>query len=121
MMSLIFIFTMDMEAVNEHGYVAVSVQKETGSYALYKPDVDERGKRIPSRRVQCIISEDSGVDITGCDEPIVSYEIWDVEGDICLGAYSDESDFINSFFSMTGELQIRFQTKTCAYVGALCM
>lgn len=99
----------------------VPVYKTGQSYDEHEKDKDPDTKRQPRRINQCVISHYSGVDITGCDEPIVSYEVWDVEGDVCLGAYSDESDFIDSFFSMTGELQVRFQTETYTYVGTLCM
>lgn len=82
----------------------IPVYKTGHSHDEYEIDKNPDTKMQPGRIIQCVISHYSGVDITGCDEPIVSYEVWDVEGDICLGACSDESDFIDSFFSMTSHI-----------------
>ena len=78
-----------------------------------------RGQRIPSCPIECTISQDSGVTIYDCPDEIVSYEIWDAEGNTCLSQYSDESDFLNDLFSLTGDFQIRFNSSDYTYIGYL--
>lgn len=48
---------------------------------------------------------------------ILSYEIWDTDGEICIASYTEESDFINALFSMEGEYQIHFSTEEYSYIG----
>lgn len=78
-----------------------------------------RGPRIPSRPIECTISQDAGVTIYDCPDEIISYEIRDVEGNACLSLSSDESDFLNDLFSLTGDFQIRFNSSDYTYIGYL--
>ena len=78
-----------------------------------------RGPRIPSRPIECTISQETGVTIYDCPDEIVSYEIWDADGNSCLSLCSDESDFLNDLFSLTGDFQIRFNSSDYTYIGYL--
>ena len=84
-----------------------------------KIDLPEYGKRIPSCPIECTISQDTGVTIYDCPDEIVSYEIWDADGNSCLSLCSDESDFLSGLFSMTGDFQIRLKTSDYTYIGYL--
>ena len=77
----------------------------------------QRGHRLPSRPIECTISQETGVSIYDCPDEIVSYEIWDADGNSCLTLCSEESDFLNDLFSLTGDFQIRFNSSDYTYVG----
>lgn len=47
----------------------------------------------------------------------LSYEIWNAGGEICLGAFAEETAFINYLFSIEGEYQLRFITEEFSLVG----
>ena len=65
-------------------------------------DIDPEGQRRPSRPIECTISQETGVTIYDCPDEIVSYEIWDAEGN-----------------TLTGDFQIRLKTSDYTYIGYL--
>ena len=105
-------------AVAQSVYI-LPVIKVPSTLEPQKNDLPEYGKRIPSRPIECTISQDSGVTIYDCPDEIVSYEIWDADGNSCLTLCSEESDFLNDLFSLTGDFQIRFNSSDYTYVGYL--
>lgn len=59
----------------------------------------------------------SGVSIPGVEiSDIISFEIYD-QSSICLGIYSDEMDFVNALFSLSGEYEIVLVTENTTLVG----
>ena len=81
-----------------------------------KQKSDHEGIRIPSRFIVCIISAE-GIQMDVEAEEILSYEIWDADGEVCIASYTEESDFINALFSLEGEYQIQFTTEDYVYIG----
>ena len=77
---------------------------------------NQKGSRIPAGIVVCIISTE-GIQMGVEPDGILSYEIWDTDGEICVASYTEESDFINALFSMEGEYQIHFSTEEYSYIG----
>ena len=77
---------------------------------------EQKGIRIPSRFIVCIISAE-GIQMDVEAEEILSYEIWDADGEVCIASYTEESDFINALFSLEGEYQIQFTTEDYVYIG----
>lgn len=82
----------------------------------HKHDTRLRGSRIPAGIVVCTISTE-GIQMNVEPGDILSYEIWDTDGEICIASYTEESDFINALFSMEGEYQIHFSTEEYSYIG----
>lgn len=82
-----------------------------------KKDKDIDNRRMPMRRTICYLSATTGVSISGYDNNFLSYEIWDAEGEICLGAFAEETAFISYLFSIEGEYQLRFITEEYSLVG----
>lgn len=80
-----------------------------------KHDNLQKGSRIPGI-VVCIINTE-GIQMGVEPDGILSYEIWNSDGEICVASYTEESDFINALFSMEGEYQIHFSTEEYSYIG----
>lgn len=91
------------------------------SYTKPIKDKDKDQRRAPGRDILCLLSKTGGVDFNGAVETITLYEIWDDNGDICLGSYNYESDFIEELFSLEGEYQLRFITDNLTLVGYVCL
>ena len=96
-----------------------------GIYHLTMVKIDTRGNKNPDNRhgqrskERPITGEitTSGVNISGIEiSDIISFEIYDQSG-TCLGIYSDEMDFVNALFSLSGEFEIVFVTNDDIYVG----
>ena len=68
-----------------------------------------RGRRIPARPVQCNISVENGVSFIGFNDEISTFEIYDCYGN-CMASFNEESDFVETFFNLTGDFEVRFQT-----------
>lgn len=81
-----------------------------------KQVIHHRGSRIPAGIVVCIISTE-GIQMDFEPNDILSYEIWNSDGEICVASYTEEADFINALFSMEGEYQIHFSTEEYSYIG----
>lgn len=73
--------------------------------------------RAPSLRIICTISQSEGITMNGHAFNFLSYEIWDTEGEICFGAFTDETAFISYLFSIEGEYQLRFITEEYSLLG----
>lgn len=93
----------------------INVIKSDGPASL--PDIDDEGRRMPPRPVECTISRNSGVNIQNVASEDISYfEIYDEYG-ICLGAFGDAVSFTDFFFSCSGELEVRFHTSQHVFRG----
>lgn len=79
-------------------------------------DNRQSGARKPAGLIVCTISAE-GIQMGVETGEIMSYEIWDADGDICVASFTEESDFINVLFSMEGEYQIHFSTEEYSYFG----
>ena len=97
---------------------------QTGTQTNPQPEYtekDEYGERRPSRPLACTIDPDSGISFIGQETPdFILYEIYD-SGNICVGAYGDESAFIDALFSLTGEYRISLSTEEVSYTGYIVL
>ncbi len=75
--------------------------------------------RMPPRRIVCTISESDGVVIGIDKEEITAFEVWTVEGDICVASFGDESSFVSYLFAISTDCMIRFVTEEYLYTGYL--
>ena len=91
----------------------VKIQDEEPENEIPTHPIGRRSKRIPlSGEITS-----SGVSIPGVEiSDIISFEIYDPSG-ICLGIYSDEMDFVNALFSLSGEFEIVFVTENTTFAG----
>lgn len=113
-----------------HFYLlAVSTVMGETSYITYLTPIDtsliedpEVGRRTVARRIVCTISED-GVEIDSpvADDVVLSYELWDEAGNICLVTYVDEHEFVEALAMFRGTYQLRFLTTEYALVGYISL
>lgn len=91
--------------------------KKTGD-GVIDPDADEEGHRLPARPIILIIQED-GIISTINTEAIISYEILDIDGLVCIASFTEETEFTNYLFIYPGEYQIRLLAEDYYYVGEI--
>lgn len=80
---------------------------------------NNKGNRIPQAPLYCNISIENGVSVNRIDtEDILSFEIYDCNG-ILINLFDNQWDFINTLFSMNGEVIIKLFTSESSYAGLL--
>lgn len=84
-----------------------------GDRKIKQPD---KGHRTPARPIPCTVSE-SGIEFAISADDITGYELWDADGKICLGVYSDDIYAANHIFTIPGEYQLVIETQESSYVG----
>lgn len=94
----------------------------TTSYSEQNPNEgNENYHRMPTHPILCNISVEDGVTFCdGSDPDIISYEIKDADNNP-VAVTSDEADFIQTLFSLTGEYVIQFRTDEYVYYGGICI
>lgn len=101
----------------------VWMQKQTG-YSWPNPkgeyeEPEEEGRKKPARPFICTIDETSGIEFSNSEvEEILTYEIYDEQG-FCVGIFTDEMDFIECLFSLSGGYKIVFTTDEYDLVGVV--
>ena len=84
-------------------------------------DDEYTGKRIPSARVQCTI-DFANLTVTGnFSSDLLSYEVWDEEGQQCLESFTRESTFVEYLYSAEGTYQLRFYSDSYVYIGYISL
>lgn len=115
---LVTIFALSFQPVNAANSDPLTVSLHKVEEGYPDQDPDEKGVRIPPRPVSCIIQENgilASVDLND----IISYEIWDIDGSVCVASFTEELDFIRYLFSYSGEYQIRLRANDYYYIGYL--
>lgn len=79
-------------------------------------DLPVKGHRAPARPIPCTVSE-NGIEFAIGADDIISYELWNADGEICLGVYSDDIDAANHIFSTPGEYQLVIEAGDYYYIG----
>ena len=103
-------------ADNKTAYT-ISMQRNSKEQPEHNMDLDEEGRRMPARPVCCTISNTDGVSISGCEDEIITYELWDIDGENCIATSVDEMDFLAVLYSLTGEYTIKLTTFNYIYIG----
>ena len=82
-------------------------------------DLPNKGKRTTPIFTPCTINYINGVTIFSIEGTvnIVSYEIWGIDGETCLGVYNDERMFLYALYSNKGEYIVVFKTNNKKYTG----
>ena len=79
---------------------------------------DPKGKRSAPMLTQCTISYNNGVTVYSEEAvDIVSYEIWGIDGETCLGVYGNERQFLDALYSNKGEYIVVFTAINKKYKG----
>lgn len=77
------------------------------------------GFRLPQYEVPCSINPLTGVHLKGEGQiDILLYEIWDSNG-TCILSLDNEEDFLDIFFKLSGEYEIRLITEDYTYIGII--
>lgn len=79
--------------------------------------LDCEGRRTPPIPLICSISNTTGLSIIGCDEDIITFEIWDITSENCLASFANESDFVDYLFAQCGEFILKFETEDYLFHG----
>lgn len=82
-------------------------------------DKFQTGHRTAPMMIPCTISYVNGVTIYSTSGPveILFYEIWDAEGETCLGTYGSERMFLDALYACGGEYMVAFTTSEKIYRG----
>lgn len=86
-----------------------------------KPSYEDPGDfyRLPQYEVPCSINPLTGVHLKGEGQiDILHYEIWDSNG-TCILSLDNEEDFLDIFFKLSGEYEIRLITEDYTYIGII--
>lgn len=76
-----------------------------------------RGRRTPARHIYCLIDFDvKGISIEN-DTEILSYELWNEEGESLIVAYPEDEQMVEFMSGLKGTYQLRLVTEECLYVG----
>lgn len=108
---------VELHATESKGSYTTILQKQPTSGGDQEWDDSDQGHRVPARPINCSICAESGVIFHGSSDEIISYEIWDIDGGMCLFASSDEYSFISEIFASDGEFQIRMYSDVYIYTG----
>lgn len=94
------------------------IKVKVGEEPEINPNIDPHGKRTNRCPLTGTVST-SGVYIPGVDNnDIISFEIYTSNG-ICTGIFSEEMDFIETLFSLSGEYEIRVVTEYAMFAGGI--
>ncbi len=101
-------------AQNDNDIFVVIVENRSPEEVYNNPE----RRRTPTRRLECIITQE-GIIIPGYNtEDILAYEIYTVDGEP-VASFVDEEDFITFIFSVAGTYEIRLQFEDITLVGFL--
>ncbi len=121
---LMFLATFPLELIagNETNTFAVYLYKQSNNNTDNDDDDhDDEGRRVPSKPIQCYISESTGIDIPAVDKSdITSFELYSENG-ICLASLTEESEFVSFLFSLSEPVEIRIITDRYIYHGYISM
>lgn len=82
-------------------------------------DIDEDGKRLPSRPIICTIDCTHGVSFDSYVEFISSYEIWSEDGDMCIFSSDNDLEFAKFIVNSSTPYMINLISENYIYSGWL--
>lgn len=77
----------------------------------------EKGNRKPSSPLISIVDFASGHIEVSTPTPIISYELWDEEGETSIAAYPSDSELVQFMTGLDGVYQLRLVTDEYIYIG----
>lgn len=115
-----FILSMSFSehCVAKDGYQVITLFKqENHSIRRIKVNEDDKGNRFVA--VTCTVSQENGVEISGTTDEIISYEIWDATGTVCIAYFTNEEEFVEYLFSLNGDFQLVFFFEDYTLIGEI--
>lgn len=86
-------------------------------YEKDKKEEDPKGLRMPMASMTCIIHFTTNSIETNRLSEIISYELWDEEGEFLMASYISDSDMVALLSTVSGVYQFRITTAETIYVG----
>ncbi|MDE6444989.1 MAG: hypothetical protein K2K64_11320 [Muribaculaceae bacterium] len=106
---------INLKGQTDHDIVVVVV------YATDETDPEEpeepEGHRTVSLPLTCYISKATGIKIANFSADIQSYVIITPDNSEIIGEFSNENDFIDFLFTLSGEVKIVFITEFSNLIG----
>lgn len=78
-----------------------------------------KGPRMPSMKAECIILIPEQQITTDIPSEILSYELWDTDGETIEVAFSNEESMTQYLSGVVGEYQLHLVTEEYVYIGFL--
>lgn len=95
----------------------IQLRKQPTNNDNHKVEFEKESHRTSVRLTQCTISKNDGVQISGFDDEIISYEVWNETGTDCIALYTDEDNFVDYIFNCIGSYQIIFRSDEYIFYG----
>lgn len=97
----------------------IDLTETDGDDDEYIRNLANKGHRSAPMLTPCTISYVNGVTIFATSGPveILSYEIWDADGETCIGVYGSERVFLDVLYAVEGEYMVVFTTPGKIYKG----
>lgn len=89
----------------------------TQSNVRQKDHIPVKGKRTPGKIVTCIIDFNTLAIQTSLSDEIISYQLWDEEGESMIATYACDSDMVAFLSTISGAYQFKIATAETTYVG----
>ena len=84
-----------------------------------KPELPIKGSRTPEAPIMCLIDFSSlQIEVSG-SPVILSYELWDEDGEYVITSYTDDSEMVMYLIGLSGTYQLRLTTEGGTYIGYL--
>lgn len=83
-----------------------------------KKVLPDKGHRMPAY-ISCTIDFAAGSIESSIASPILSYELWDEEGETILASYATDHELVDFMATLTGAYQLRLVTDEYLYIGYL--
>lgn len=105
-----------VQAANYTSYSITLIKTYNDEPTLSKGP-DKGGHRTPPMPIPCTVSVAEGITAAIDEADIITYEIWDVEGEECIAVYANDTDAANHIFANPGEYQLCIITNEYSYIG----
>lgn len=79
----------------------------------------DKGNRMPSAPITCfVIFSDEKIEVS-TTFPIISYQLWDEDGESLIAAYTSDSQLIQLMMGLNGAYQLRLEADEYTYIGKI--
>lgn len=82
-------------------------------------DSPTKDHRSPSLQIACFIDFTSNQITVQTSSPVVSYELWDEEGETMMAGYQTDSEMVEFMSGLEGIYHLQLATDDYIYVGCI--
>lgn len=79
----------------------------------------DKGNRMPSVPITCFVYFSSNQIEVSTTIPIISYQLWDEEGESMIAAYTSDSQLVQLMTGLQGVYQLRLEADEYIYIGEI--